>query len=295
MDEKDDYFDDLLLLWISRYDYMPSWRLENHAHSYFQLIYCIDGKAAAECNDISIPLSPRTILFIKPKERHAINEIGEKGLKTLDVKFLVNNEDLKQKLLCLPSSMETVDEEIREALERIRQEGDEQDFEYSSRSRLFLAMILTSLIRECKPQKEINRLKPEYYYRENLSSTVIKFIAYIENNYRKPITSEFIENALNYTYRFISRLTKREIGLTPIEFLEHYRINIAKEQLSTTAISLKEIAEYIGYPNIHHFSRSFSRIVGMPPGQYRSSIMEGIRKDIFFSDGFVNENNTVFS
>ncbi|MFA6784695.1 MAG: helix-turn-helix transcriptional regulator, partial [Sphaerochaeta sp.] len=80
-------------------------------------------------------------------------------------------------------------------------------------------------------------------------------------------------------------------GLTPVELLELQRINIAKEKLALTNELLKNIAELVGFPNIHHFSRSFKRVVGIPPGEYRKNFQNGIRKDILFSRDFKNELN----
>ena len=168
-------------------------------------------------------------------------------------------------------------------------EGDEGDYEYIAYSNLLLGQLLLRLLRLNMPLKRKFVPSENFYYDENLSPVVVKIIAFIENNYRKDLQSENFEKHLNYSYRFLSKLSKMEIGFTPVEFLEQQRIKVAKEKLVLTDEEIKTISEEVGFPNIHHFSRSFKRVVGIPPGQYRKTAQEGIRKDILYSKDFKNE------
>lgn len=287
-----DYFSDVTLLWASRFDYSHNWKLKKHSHDdFYQIIYCISGESESLIDSSIYKFGPTAIMFIRPNSPHGIDEVGKNGLKTLDLKFVINNESLCKKLEDIPSFFEYSDEAVRDILEEIRMEGDEEDYEYVAYSNLLLGQLLIHLIRQNLPLKKKTIPSKNFYYSENLSPVVVKIIAFTENNYKENLKAEDYEKHLNYSYRFLSKLSKAEIGFTPIELLEQQRIKVAKEKLILTEEEIKTISDMVGFPNIHHFSRSFKRVVGIPPGEYRKTSQEGIRKDILFSKSFKNELN----
>lgn len=55
------------------------------------------------------------------------------------------------------------------------------------------------------------------------------------------------------------------------EYLRHLRIEFACSQISMSAMSLVDVAQAAGFPDQSQFSRTFKRITGLTPAQYRSS------------------------
>lgn len=55
------------------------------------------------------------------------------------------------------------------------------------------------------------------------------------------------------------------------EYLRRLRIEFACNQISMSAISLVDVAHAAGFPDQSQFSRTFKRITGLTPAQYRSS------------------------
>lgn len=66
---------------------------------------------------------------------------------------------------------------------------------------------------------------------------------------------------------FFERFT-RFIGVTPMEYLLSWRMEIAKELLRSKGMSVSEVAERVGYGSSSTFSVAFSRHTGQSPGQY---------------------------
>lgn len=58
-------------------------------------------------------------------------------------------------------------------------------------------------------------------------------------------------------------------GVSPMEWLKLERINAAKYLLSATDLSIFEVGQKCGYPDPYHFSRVFSRTVGISPTGFR--------------------------
>lgn len=71
-----------------------------------------------------------------------------------------------------------------------------------------------------------------------------------------------------------SALFKRRFGMAPHRYLLELRISHAKELLETTELSQEEIAAYCGFANIHHFSKTFKKKTGKPPGAFRQSYLK---------------------
>lgn len=60
----------------------------------------------------------------------------------------------------------------------------------------------------------------------------------------------------------------RIVGMRPMEYLQTWRMALAKDLLSAGTVSLDEVAQRVGYRSASTFSTAFSRHVGMPPGRY---------------------------
>ncbi len=67
----------------------------------------------------------------------------------------------------------------------------------------------------------------------------------------------------------LSKLLNREKGQSYFDLLGTMRIEEAKQMLADPASRVQEVAEAAGYSDVAHFSRSFKKITGMTPGEYR--------------------------
>ncbi len=72
--------------------------------------------------------------------------------------------------------------------------------------------------------------------------------------------------APTYFHRQFSAL----FGLSPFQYMLNQRLNRARQLLSSTSLSIKEIAEMVGYDNSLYFSRVFTTQLGIPPSRYRA-------------------------
>lgn len=96
-------------------------------------------------------------------------------------------------------------------------------------------------------------------------------ISYIEQNYSKNLTVEELASICNLDRSYFGKIFKEFMGQSPQEFLIHYRMAKAAEQLISTDLSVKEISQNVGYQNQLHFSRAFKSVYHIPPRQYRQN------------------------
>ena len=68
----------------------------------------------------------------------------------------------------------------------------------------------------------------------------------------------------------LSKLLNRETDQSFFDLLGSMRIAKAKKLLADPALRIHEIAEMAGFSDVAHFSRSFKKIAGCTPGEYRN-------------------------
>ena len=101
------------------------------------------------------------------------------------------------------------------------------------------------------------------------SGAVQRCKKYMEENYTEEITLQTLGELTGYSHIHIMRLFKREVGVTPHQWLTEIRINHAKAWLSDGNATLEEIAERCGFSSPSHFKILFKNVTGFTPGAYR--------------------------
>jgi AraC-like DNA-binding protein len=70
----------------------------------------------------------------------------------------------------------------------------------------------------------------------------------------------------------VHRKLVEETSYSCSEFIQQIRLEKAKELLINTNYSIYEVAFRVGYSDANYFSRSFSKIYGIPPSQFRQLV-----------------------
>ena len=93
--------------------------------------------------------------------------------------------------------------------------------------------------------------------------------AYIKNNYSRDISLDEVSQKVNISPYYFSKIFKEDVGEGFVEYLTGIRMEKAKELLTTTEYSMKEICSMVGYADPNYFSRSFKKKVGVTPTEYK--------------------------
>jgi AraC-like DNA-binding protein len=71
-------------------------------------------------------------------------------------------------------------------------------------------------------------------------------------------------------YSNFRRVFREYTGFSPAKYIQEVRFNKAKEALTNSTLSVKEIAFMMGFDNYEYFFTAFKRMAGMTPAEYRA-------------------------
>ena len=109
---------------------------------------------------------------------------------------------------------------------------------------------------------------------QHASRVVRSLMLYVSRNAATATLSEAARE-LNYTEKHISRLMKRELGLSFTQFVRRQRLQYAAELLTKTNLNIEEIIHMVGYTNASHFYDLFQKQFDMTPAAYRERLAAG--------------------
>lgn len=123
-------------------------------------------------------------------------------------------------------------------------------------------------VRENRPKRTDN-------VRNSDEQTTIKYLKeYVENNYIYDISMQEAAEEMGYSDAYFSKLFKQYFNQNFTAYLTEYRIKKAKELLSNTNHSIKDISRMVGYTDSNYFAKIFKRLVGEIPSKYRENLTE---------------------
>ena len=94
-------------------------------------------------------------------------------------------------------------------------------------------------------------------------------LQYIHSQYHLPLTNKEIAERFNYHENYLSSLILKYTGLTLHQYVLHYKMHMAIVLLQSSALSIGEVAEKVGMPDIKHFSKCFKKVIGHSPSQFK--------------------------
>ena len=97
---------------------------------------------------------------------------------------------------------------------------------------------------------------------------VRKAMAYIHKHYAEPFSRRDMARQLGLSERYLTRCFHTEMSITPVEYVNRYRLKEAKVMLGTGA-NVTETALAVGFSSVSYFTRLFEKEVGVSPGVYR--------------------------
>ena len=96
---------------------------------------------------------------------------------------------------------------------------------------------------------------------------------YIEENYNRKITLDDICGHVFLSRSYLCTLFRQKTGGTINDYILRVRIEKSIELMRNRELSIKEIMRQCGFESQSYYTKTFRRLIGVNPGQYRNKFL----------------------
>ena len=254
---------------------MPSF----HIHYKFEIYYEIEGGRRYFIEDSAYVVNAGSVVLIGENQIHKTASLGDTPSSRIVLNF--SREYLERVAQAFPNvdffaflSEErnhlltglTVKQQnqIYGLLQQLLAMEDETSAAADALRRLLLGTLLLELKEHCRRQQEQTAENGRVS-----NHTVDQIQAYIAEHYAEKLTLTGIANQFYISPYYLSRMFKKSINLSLIEYINGVRIKAAQNLIERSSDSIAEIAAKTGFMTTAHFRRVFKDATGLSPQQYR--------------------------
>lgn len=256
-----------------------------HWHNAYELIIPLENEFTATVQNATYQLEPGDILLIPPGELHSLKAppTGTRFIFLFELSLLGQLVDFSQTRYALNKSILITSTTCPAIYEK----------------EISLVMLLAAYYWGDSPTKQMHiyGCLMEFYacftdYRtqsepsstkKNATAThkqnirkVNSILQYMQQHYSEKITLETAAERINLSKFYFTRIFKQYTGQTFYDYLNVLRIKASEDLLKNTSTPISYIASACGYYSISSFNRSFHKIKGCTPSEFRSLYGHGI-------------------
>ena len=112
----------------------------------------------------------------------------------------------------------------------------------------------------------------ESQHRNHPDEDIIQAQEWLQENCQGEVVLKDVAERFGMSVRTFNRRFKEATGTPPLQYLQVLRIDMAKELLQTSNLSISEIAYKVGYQDMGHFAGLFKKLLATTPSQYRATV-----------------------
>lgn len=268
----------------------PNMRALCHWHEDIEIIYIDEGEMTYDINGTQILLLPGDCLIVNARQMHF--GYSRSGLDCLFRCILFHpdlfrhNEILYQDYV-LPiienpgvdylhfsaANSDTVD--VASHILEIFSQKESLQPAYEFRVVGLFHLIWQSVYKNCIPLLQS--------VSENNPSDIVlqkKMVSYIYQHYSTPLTLDEIAAAGNMSRSKCCIIFKKYLQQSPIDFVNAYRLEVARNLLTNSDYRISQIATACGFNHFSYFSKSFLKKYGYTPREYRDICLQQEHKRV---------------
>ena len=240
-----------------------------HTHHKYELYYEVEGARRYFIEDSAYIVNAGNVILIGENQIHKTGSVGDGPTSRIVCNF--SREYLQEISGAFPEidlfsfmseennhllSNITVKQQnyIYSILQQLIQMQDENNPESAVTRKMLLATLLLQLKKMCENQHELGGDSGRVTNR-----IVSQIQGYIAEHYAEKLTLTSIANQFYISPYYLSRLFKKTINLSLIEYINGVRIKAAQNMIEKTNESISSVAEKTGFMTSAHFRRGVQR------------------------------------
>ena len=258
--------------------------VRGHMHRHIEILYCFDGEYRIMINGSEYIFSGGDMIVVNAMEVHSITSVKDGGsyiclrfkpeliytteTSGVDMKYVLpftlnNTEHTK-----LFKREELSNTNIPQMINETYNEFTDKEYGYEIAVRTSVARLFLWIIRYWNSHNEtkISDFEPMH---NDMMSCLEKALVYVNDNYADDIKAVDVAAICSMSYSYFTRIFKRYMKKSFSEYLCYVRITNAEKLLTTTQMTVTDIALSSGFSCSSYFIKIFREMKGMSPKRYR--------------------------
>lgn len=232
--------------------HLRTYNVQKHYHDHWEFVYCTGGSGTFEFDDSTVVnYSTGDVVVVPPKIYHTNNSV--KGFTNIHVR-------MADAMLPFKTAVTIHDDSDKHVLSAF----EDLFFYFNStidKRRLLVSAFCNLIVNYVMAFQNNNPLSQVV---EEIKSNIVK--NFPDSNYQ---LNEYL-HSLPFSYDYLRKLFKSEIGITPHAYLTNMRLQTAEKLLSSLdhEYNVTKVALMVGFDEPLYFSRVFKKQYGCSPLNY---------------------------
>lgn len=231
------------------------WILDEHEHNFIELIYFLSGEAQVKTGSGESHITLYDVLIHPSKVRHREFVDLHRRQEIINLGVIADTDF-------------TLDESfvLKDSTGNIRRVFHMLDYHFNKSGLLhdeLVDQLLSLLLTYLKMSAWEQRLSK--------FDMIDRIMEFVQENYMTPLSVKALAECVHVSESYLSRLMMSHIGISPMKYVNHIRIENAKHALRTD-IPIEELATLVGFSDQKYFSTVFKRETGISPSEYRKKM-----------------------
>lgn len=246
-----------------------------HYHKEFELLIAVKNAVTVQIEEQVCTLAEGEGIFINSSLLHMITSKEEQEHEFIalvfDYTMLCHETDAIFSKYIYPlmnqafSKPVCLTQEMCEIVRLICAEYEQAEYGYELIIKEKLFVILYELIKKISPADSL--------VQSSRSDIIKNVIDYIQENYSQSVSLQDIADHVHLSREYLCRIFHSVSNITPITYLNQYRIQKSALLLLTTDKSISDIAFSCGFHSSSYFNKLFLRDMGCTPKEYKKKIL----------------------
>ncbi|MBO7297474.1 MAG: AraC family transcriptional regulator [Clostridia bacterium] len=270
------------IITIHYFEFAKNFYFKEEAHDFWEIVYADKESILCTADDEEMLLKEGEILFHKPNERHSLRANGKSAPNVFIISFECKSEAVRffenRKLTLDTSLLRFVYALIEESKKTFHMHYSDPELKKMSLLdkptlggqqliKNYLEILLVNLMRN-----ETEKENPEVVFlpHEKLGEQVAKqVVTFLKEHIHERLEIADICLALNYNKSYIFEQFKKATGRSVMAYFIRLKTERAKRFLRETEMSVTQIADALAFDTPNYFSKTFKKITGYTPLQYK--------------------------
>lgn len=251
------------------------------SHDFWEMVYTDKGTLLCERDDELITVEEGEVIFHKPGEYHVHRTSEDSGASVFIISFVCKSEavhffdDRKMRLerdmlkyiyMLIEESRMTFDLKASNPSLKKMPLLPHPALGGTQTIKNLLEVLLIRMMREGSENDTLHTFILKEDFDEYITDQVIQYLA---DHIRTQVTIEEICKKLNYTRSYLFRQFKSVTGQSIMTYFISLKIKEAKRLLRETEMTVTQISNHLAFDNPNYFSKTFKRVSGYTPLQYK--------------------------